>query len=229
MSATQHSTTKDDILRYLLKQGEATAQGLAEALAVTPQAVRRHLKDLTEEQLICHEAVPAKMGRPLHVYQLSRAGRAKFPANYDQFAVSLLHTLSETVPPDQFRDIIKTQWQKKIAEYRSQVGESGPLRSRLHQLVALRRSEGFMSEIHDAKTLLLDADEAPVLAQEGDREQFVVTEYNCAIAEVAESFPSVCSHELELFSSLLPDCRVERTHWMIKGENYCGYLIQPRG
>lgn len=224
-ASTHASTTKDDILQYLLKQREATAQELAEVLAVSPQAVRRHLKDLAEENLICHEVVPAKMGRPQHVYQLSRGGRARFPGNYDQFAVSLLHTLSETVPPDQFCDIIKTQWQKKIAEYRSQLRE-GPLRSRLEQLVALRRSEGFMSEVHDVQDLLRDADEAPALGMSDDRQQFVVTEYNCAIAEVAASFPSVCGHELELFSSLLPDCRVERTHWMIRGENYCGYLIQ---
>lgn len=218
MTATQNSTTKDDILQYLLREGEATAQNLAEALCVTPQAVRRHLKDLTEEQLILHEAVPAKMGRPQHIYQLSREGRARFPANYDQFAVSLLHTLSETVPPEQFRDIIKNQWQKKISEYREQLGE-GSLRSRLQKLIALRYSEGFMSEVNSA----------PLEGEVDNQDRFVVTEYNCAIAQVAESFPTVCGQELELFTSLFPDCKVERTHWMIKGENYCGYLIQSKG
>ena len=218
MAATQNSTTKDDILQYLLREGEATAQLLAEALRVTPQAIRRHLKDLTEEELILHEAVPAKMGRPQYVYQLSRAGKARFPANYDQFALSLLHTLSETVPPEQFRDIIKNQWQKKIAEYQSQLG-NGSLRSRLQKLIALRYSEGFMSEVHSA----------PLEDQADRQDRFVVTEYNCAIAQVAESFPTVCGQELELFTSLFPDCKVERTHWMIKGKNYCGYLIQANG
>lgn len=218
MSTTQSSTTKDDILQHLLKEGEATALALAEALRVTPQAVRRHLKDLTEEQLIVHEAVSGKMGRPQHVYRLSREGRSRFPANYDQFAVSLLHTLSETVPPDQFRDIIQSQWQKKISEYQAQLGE-GSLRSRLQKLVALRYSEGFMSEVHGAPA---------EVQREGGRESFVVAEYNCAIAQVAESFPTVCGHELELFTSLFPDCTVERTHWMIKGKNYCGYLIQAK-
>lgn len=219
MAATQHSTTKDEILQYLLREGKATAQVLSEALQVTPQAVRRHLKDLTEEQLILHEAVPAKMGRPQHIYQLSQAGRARFPANYDQFAVSLLHTLSETVPPDQFRSIIKNQWQKKIQEYNDQLGQGGSLRLRLQKLVALRCSEGFMSEVHSA----------PLDEAQDQQNRFVVTEYNCAIAQVAESFPTVCGQELELFTSLFPDCKVERTHWMIKGKNYCGYLIQAKG
>jgi DeoR family suf operon transcriptional repressor len=56
-------------------------------------------------------------------------------------------------------------------------------------------------------------------------EDFIFTEYNCAIAHVAESFPSVCGHELEMFATVL-DCPVERTHWMVDGEHRCGYLIQ---
>lgn len=60
----------------------------------------------------------------------------------------------------------------------------------------------------------------------GDR--FLITEHNCAISNVAESFPRVCDHELEMFASVLPDCVVERTFWMINGEHRCGYLVKPR-
>ena len=50
MTKTQPETsTKQDILEYLLKQGQATAQNLAQALDISPQAIRRHLKDLQEE------------------------------------------------------------------------------------------------------------------------------------------------------------------------------------
>ncbi len=42
---------------------------------------------------------------------------------------------------------------------------------------------------------------------------------------MAESFPSVCGHELEMFGAVLPDCTVERTHWIVNGEHRCGYLI----
>ena len=34
--------------------------------------------------------------------------------------------------------------------------------------------------------------------------EFIFTEYNCAISEVRESYPSVCGHELEMFSAILP-------------------------
>ncbi len=229
MSATQNQTTKEDILQYLLKHGQARAQVLAETLGVSPQAIRRHLKELEAENLILHQAVPAKMGRPQHVYALSREGRARLPDNYNQFAVSLLTTLAETVPPDQFRDILKSQWQKKVEEYRDRIGE-GSLGDRLTKLTELRQAEGFMAEVHpldsEALQLITANGHADPNGTLGQGPGFVVTEYNCAIAEVAESFPTVCGHELELFTALFPDCQVKRTHWMIRGQHSCGYLIQ---
>ncbi|MEO0378426.1 MAG: winged helix-turn-helix transcriptional regulator, partial [Cyanobacteria bacterium P01_A01_bin.17] len=71
---TAHST-KDDILNALLRQGQITAQKLAAQLSVSPQAIRRHLKDLEAEGLIEFEVTHEGMGRPQHVYKLSRAGR----------------------------------------------------------------------------------------------------------------------------------------------------------
>lgn len=58
--------------------------------------------------------------------------------------------------------------------------------------------------------------------------RYIFTEYNCAIATVAESFPTVCDHELKLFAMALPDCSVERTHWLRDGQHHCGYLIQKK-
>jgi DeoR family transcriptional regulator, suf operon transcriptional repressor len=214
MSTVQPPTTKVDILRLLLKREQATAQELAEHLGISRQAMRRHLKDLEGEELIQHEAVTLGLGRPQHVYRLSRKGRTHFPAGYDQFAVSLLHTLAETLPAEDMQEVLQRQWQRKAEEYRQEMGQ-GPLVNRLNQLVQLRRAEGYMAEWHPAEG--------------GQGNQFVVTEYNCAIASIAESFPRVCNHELELFASALPDCEVERTHWLIGGEHRCGYLICRKG
>ena len=62
--------------------------------------------------------------------------------------------------------------------------------------------------------------------QNTSRPKFFLFEHNCAISSVAASYPSVCGHELEMFSAVLPDCTVERTHWLYHGEHRCGYLIQ---
>ena len=82
---------------------------------------------------------------------------------------------------------------------------------RVVKLVELRRKEGYMAELH--------------CVTESNLEKYILAEHNCAISEVAESFPTVCGHELEMFAAILPDCTVERTQWINDGEHNCGYLI----
>ncbi len=213
MTSTQQPSTKEDILQYLLKQGQATAQELAEVLDISPQAIRRHLKDLEAEALIRHKAVQAGMGRPQHQYELTHKGKDFFPNQYDDFAVSLLGTLAETMGEDQLTSILRKQWERKALQYRDRLGNR-PLSERVAGLMQLRQAEGYMADVHPIE---------PEGSDCGDR--FLLTEHNCAISTVAESFPSVCGYELEMFEAILPDCTVERTYWMIDGEHRCGYLI----
>lgn len=226
MTTTQHPSTKQDILQYLLKRDQATAQELAEALEVTPQAIRRHLKDLETEGLIEYKSVQVGMGRPQHVYHLSRKGRVnavariapRFPNRYGEFAVSLLDTLTETLGQEQATSILRKQWLRKAEEYRDKVGK-GSVQERVAKLVEIRQSEGYMAEWYALE---------PRDSSKGVGQQFILSEHNCAISNVAESFPGVCGHELEMFATVLPDCIVERTNWLINGEHRCGYLVQLR-
>jgi DeoR family suf operon transcriptional repressor len=218
MATTQEPSTKQDILNYLLKQNQASAQELAGALNVSPQAIRRHLKDLEADGLIEHEAIQASMGRPNFVYSLSREGRDRLPDRYDEFALSLLNTLAETVGHDQVGTILRKQWERKAEEYRERLG-TGAIAERVANLVKLRQAEGYMAEWHPVE---------PENSEDSANSKFIVTEYNCAISHIAESFPSVCGHELEMFAAALQDCTVERTHWLVNGEHRCGYLIQRK-
>ncbi|MEO0837726.1 MAG: iron-sulfur cluster biosynthesis transcriptional regulator SufR [Cyanobacteria bacterium J06643_5] len=218
METSHQSSTKQDILKYLLREFQATAMRLATALEVSPQAVRRHLKDLESEELIIYSSEQIGMGRPQHLYQLSDKGKERLRRevgdSYGKFTVSLLDTLTETVGRDQVSSILQKQWERKAKEYRQHLGK-GSLRERVATLVELRKAEGFMAECH------------PVEGETSQTEEkFIFLEHNCAISNVAESFPSVCGHELEMFAAVLPDCRIERTHWIIDGEHRCGYLLE---
>ncbi|ERT08211.1 iron-sulfur cluster biosynthesis transcriptional regulator SufR [Lyngbya aestuarii BL J] len=199
-------------MQQLIKRGQATALELAGFLDISPQAIRRHLKDLEAEGAIQYESVQAGMGRPQHIYQLTSQGRDRFPKRYDEFAISFLDTLAETVGHEQVSQILQKQWQRKALEYRQQVG-TGSVQERVARLVELRKAEGYMAEWYAMES------------SSPETEQYVLTEHNCAISNVAESFPSVCGHELEMFSAVLFDCTVERTHWIVNGEHRCGYLI----
>lgn len=218
----QPASSKQAILVYLRKAGQANAQTLAEHLRISPQAIRRHLKDLEAEGLIQHIAQPNGLGRPQHLYQLSPLGEEQFPASYDEFALGLLNTLAETLGSEQMGSLLHHQWQRKAREYQAQLG-SGSLRERLERLVQLRQAEGYMAEYYP-----YPADLTVPMAAEGSEyyvEQYVLVEHNCAIAQIAHTFPSVCGHELEMFAAALPDCRVERITWQVQGEHPCGYWI----
>ncbi|MEL6552554.1 MAG: iron-sulfur cluster biosynthesis transcriptional regulator SufR [Cyanobacteria bacterium J06621_11] len=204
---------RESILRFLLKHGTATAGAIADHLDVSPQGIRRHLKNLEADQLIEHETSQEGIGRPNHIYKISRKGREHFPDQYDQFALSLLNTVADTMGPEHVSKLLKHQWQRKAKDYREQLGDA-PLKDRMQRLVNLRQAEGYMAECYPA------ADE--------DDAAFVITEYNCAIAHIAESYPTVCGHELAMFAIALPDCSVERTHWLVNGEHQCGYLVKAK-
>ena len=249
MASTQQSSTKQEILEHLLKHVQATALELSTALDISPQAVRRHLKDLDAEKLILYSSsVQAGMGRPQHVYQLSSEGKnylnwVATPQNagdgHGQFAVSLLDTLAQTVGKDQVSTILKKQWERKAETYRKYLG-SAPLPKRVATLVELRKAEGYMAEYHPVESNSSNLGDNAGNSNSKNKksgnkksggkfsDRFMILEHNCAISNVAESFPSVCGHELEMFAAALPDCTVERTHWMIDGEHRCGYLVQAK-
>lgn len=153
MATTQQSSTKQDILQYLLKHSQATAGQLSEILEVSPQAIRRHLKDLEADDMVVY-SIPENsgMGRPQHIYHLSPGGRqylqrsaTKVSGGYGEFAVSLLDTLAETVGREQVKTILQKQWERKAQEYQEKVGQ-GCLEERVATLVELRKAEGFMAE-----------------------------------------------------------------------------------
>ncbi|HAC63131.1 MAG TPA: iron-sulfur cluster biosynthesis transcriptional regulator SufR [Cyanothece sp. UBA12306] len=218
MTIIHPPSTKEDILQYLLKQGQASAQELAQTLEITPQATRRHLKDLEADGLIEHQSAQEGLGRPQYIYHLSKQGRDRFPNGYGEFAVSFLDTLTETVGKQQVREVLRKQWERKAQEYRQSIGE-GNLEERVNKLVELRQEEGYMAELHLFK---------PKNGLQGQTEGYILAEHHCAISEVAESYPTVCDHELEMFAAILPDCTVERTHWINEGEHNCGYLIKKK-
>ncbi len=213
MRQAQSSSTKQGILLHLRKHGSATAQDLAEQMQVSPQGIRRHLKDLEHEGLISYDTTQTGMGRPQHVYSLSQLGSEQFPGAYDEFALELMKTLSETVPSEVMGTILQRQWERKAEDYRLHMGQ-GSLQERVEALVQLRQAEGFMAEYH-----VLPA------SNEGTDPAFVLTEHHCAISQIAQTFPSVCGHELEMFAAALQGCRVERINWQVDGQHQCGYLI----
>ncbi len=202
--------TREAALSVLLREGEATAGQLSAALGVSVQVMRRHLRSLEDDGLV--EASPSHEGpgRPSNRWRLTDQGQGRFPDGSENFALGLLHTLTESLPADTLELVLRQQAEEKAADYRRLIG-SGPLGQRIEQLVELRRKEGYVAECR----------------RDDDPSAWVISEFHCSVMRIAEQYPVVCDQELRLIRQTFPDCAVERVHWRLEGGHSCGFRIAP--
>jgi DeoR family suf operon transcriptional repressor len=207
--------TRDAVLALLLRQGEATAAELAEALDVSVQAMRRHLRSLEEDALVEASTAAAGPGRPTNHWRLTVQGQERFGDGSETFALGLLHSMAASLPPDTVSNLMDLQAEEKARHYRSQIG-TGSLEDRLERLTELRRAEGYVAD------LALDS------SGEGGSRAWLIREHHCSVMRIAEEFPQVCDQELQLLRLTFPDCQIERVHWRLQEGHSCGFRLQPR-
>lgn len=196
-------STRDRVLRSILEHGPSTASGLAERLALTPAAVRRHLTSLTEEGQLDSREERVRgargRGRPARVYFLTDVGREDFPQAYDELAITALRHLVDVAGPSAIR---------KIAQERS-AGVA-------HRYRALSAQDISPA---DALARALD-DEGYVVSQQAAPAGEQLCQHHCPVANVAEQFPELCEAETELFAELL-GVHVQRLATIAHGDGVC--------
>ncbi len=210
MSLKAHPPTKEATLNLLLRTGQSSAARLANNLGISVQAMRRHLRSLEKEELIRSNTSSPGPGRPPNIWELTPKGRQTFNVNTKDFALNLLNSLDSTLSPEVFKQVLSNQTNKKEFIYKSRIG-SGSCKSKLEQLIKLRREEGYFSELKKAP----------------DSAGWQVIEYNCSIRQIAEAYPVFCDQELEMIRKIFPECKVDRRQWCIENDHYCGFLITP--
>src|SRR5919112_3728162 len=81
------------ILVELKKAQPLTTKELAARLSVSLNAVRHHLKDLEEQELVAYQREHRGVGAPTFSYRLAQAGEALFPRRYEATLAGLLDGL----------------------------------------------------------------------------------------------------------------------------------------
>jgi len=201
------SSTRDKILLQLRTKGRLTAVQLASELELTGMAIRRHMYALEREGCVNIVTMRQAMGRPLHMYELTKQADELFPKNYETLALDLLHELEEDPHTAALIDrMFEGRKQKLLQRYAPRM-EGKSLPDRLAQLTAIQNAGGYMAQ----------------LEQEDDG-AYMLYEYNCPIAGVAGKYEQACSCELALFEHLL-EAPVERTECLAKGGGRCSYRI----
>jgi len=204
-------STRHTILVALKKQGQMTANDLAEMLAMTPMGVRRQLNLLERDGLVRYETVQRGMGRPSNVYRLSEQANDLFPKTYSQLTNELLGYIEMLDGTEHLEIIFQRRAQRRIQQAQLRLKTKPTLASRVAELAAILDEDGYLTEWEQV-----------------DGGTFLLREFNCAVHNVARRFQQACGSEIEFIQALLPEATVERQHHILRGETFCGYRIAAR-
>ena len=198
--------TRGEILTALKMAQPLTAKELADRFGVTPNALRRHLKELEGEGIVRYQRDIRGVGGPVFAFSLTEAGEALFPKGYERALAEVLDLVREQHGDDGLVQLFQRRWDD-IANVARPELELLPVDQRATRLAELLTSLGYMAEAHAVSGAL------PVL-----------TEHNCAIRVIAERFPEVCAAEQRFIADLL-GAPVTRQAHIAKGANCCEYCI----
>jgi len=198
--------TRGEILTALKKAQPLTAKELASKFGVTPNALRRHLKELETEGIVRYQREIRGVGGPVFAFSLTDAGEALFPRAYEKALAEVLDLVREQQGDEGLVQLFQRRWDDIARVARPEL-EQLPVDQRATRLAELLTSLGYMAEAHPGSGAL------PVL-----------TEHNCAIRVIAERFPEVCAAEERFIADLL-GAPVTRQAHIAKGANCCEYCV----
>ena len=173
---------------------------------VTPNALRRHLKELETEGIVRYQREIRGVGGPVFAFSLTDAGEALFPRAYERALSEVLDLVREQQGDEGLVQLFQRRWDDIARVARPEL-EQLPVDQRATRLAELLTSLGYMAEAHPGSGAL------PVL-----------TEHNCAIRVIAERFPEVCAAEERFIADLL-GAPVTRQAHIAKGANCCEYCV----
>ena len=204
--------TRARVARTLLEQGPSTATAVAERIALTPAAVRRHLDSLVADGLVesCERAPYGPTvsrrgrGRPARFFALTPAGRDEFEQGYDDLAASVLRYLDQHHGASAVTEFARA----RVAGVESRYAEAlrdVPAERRAQALAYALSADGFAAESRPTP--------APATGEQ-------VCQHHCPVAHVATEFPQLCEAETEMFARLL-GTHVRRLSTIARGDGIC--------
>ena len=205
-----HRGLRGEMLVELKKAQPLTAQELAGRFDVTPNAIRRHLKELEAVGLVTYAREQRGQGAPTFAYRLSQKGDALFPKRYEAALTALLEHLEAIEGRDEVRRFFAQRFRLQADELKTRLERAATLEDRVAVVAASLSAEGFMADWSQGNG------------------QLTIAEHNCAMHAVAEQFPEVCESELVFLRELLGE-QVERTMHIVAGCNACEYAIRTGG
>ena len=213
MEIVSDAPTRERVARSILENGPSTAAALAERLALTPAAVRRHLDHLLAEGSIEAQepraGVTRGRGRPAKAFGLTEAGRDRFDQQYDDLALEALRFLAET-GGDQAVKAFAVRRMEFIEREFEGIRAANPDLSRAEVLAEVFSSDGYAASVRPL----------PMGEQ--------LCQQHCPVSHVAHEFPQLCEAETEAISRVLGS-HVQRLATIAHGDGVCTTCIPHPG
>jgi predicted ArsR family transcriptional regulator len=206
------TSTRRAIVTLLKQHGPMDAITLASKLSLTGMAVRQHLYELQNQQVVEYEEEARPMGRPAKIWRLTTVANRWFPNGYLQLSVDLLHSIRASFGEDGIERVLEVHNLAKKKQYQEQLLDSTNLKAKMQNLFTMRMNEGYFAEV-----------------QEQEDGSYLFIQKHCAIIEAATVCTGICRNELELFQSVLGDnVTVERVEYLLSGGSRCSYRITKK-
>ena len=202
-------STRDKIMHMLKMNGALSAKEITDRLGITGMAVRRHISTLERDSMIESTTVRQPLGRPAALYRLTKHAEDYFPKNYHTIALDLLSELEADAGEDSVRRLFELRQASLYKKYHEQM-KGMSLQEKVAALSEIQNENGYMADW-----------------QQTDDDEYVLSEHNCPIFQVAGKYHHACTCERNLFASLL-DAEVERTDCLADGGSRCIYRIRDK-
>jgi predicted ArsR family transcriptional regulator len=198
-------TTQRALLRALLHHAPGlTIDALAEALAISRNAVRQHITALERDGLLARGATQPTGGRPEQLYLLTDAGRERFPRQYSWLSEVMLRTLRTQLGPAGLAASLEAMG-RAVADSLVTFPPDTPLTPRLTAIGQTMTDLGYDT---------LPPEPAAIEAR------------NCVFHKLAAEIPEVCRFDLALLAQATGRA-VEHQACMVRGDSVCRFHFVP--
>lgn len=210
VTKTVQKGLRGQILQDLKMAQPLTANELAARYGVSPNAIRRHLKELEADQLVEYGRQQRGKGAPTFAYRLTASAEALFPRRYAEELTEVLSYLEQRGGREEVRKFFTERFHAQAGMLLARL-QGSTVEERVEAVVDLLKQQGFMAEWTPA-------------ADGGMR----IAEHNCAMQAVAEKYPEVCEAEADFLREIL-QVDVRRDAHIPHGCNACEYAVSTSG
>ncbi len=208
MSTTRRGQSQTAILDHIKRSGSSTIPVMADALGLSVETVRTHLKALASDGLVVRLGRQRNgPGRPEIIYGLTDAAQRTFPDRGSEVLRDFAAYLEENGHEDLVEGFFDGELSRRRATVVERVEGLGG-GERLTEVVRVLNDEGFMAEVE------YDDADNPVLRL-----------CHCPMREVVSVTRAPCRAELRFVRELLGK-ELSRVSYIPTGDTACCYAVR---